>query len=89
MFLKFLLFIVLLNAYFIIHLFTGELTLHTYFELKKNIEKSRAEMNEVIAERHFLEKIIMRKDIDLEFLDDFAREKLGLSQADEFILTDQ
>ena len=64
-------------------------SIFTYFELKKNLENETMKLESLKKERYLLQnnvKKLKEKDLDLDYLDEIAREKHNLSKPDEYII---
>ena len=79
---------ILVNLYFIYHLFTGNLSIFNYFDFKKEIKEKENELQLVVSERKFLETILMKKEIDLDFAEEYIRQKTGFLRSNEIIVVD-
>ena len=78
----------LMFFYFSFHLVSGERGLLAYAKLKSEIDARGQENSELIEEKEFLAHRVlgMRADnLDLDLLEEVAREDLGYSKKDEVI----
>ena len=84
-YLLFLLFVM----YFIYHTFQGERGLFVWFNLKKTLIESEQFLQKLQAEREQLElrvSLLRSENLDLDILDERARDVLGFARDDEVIL---
>jgi len=76
-------------GYFAYHAIEGEHGLRSYFALKHQIELARAELGAAAAERRGIERRVaaLRPDsLDLDMLDERARQVLNLVHQDDFVI---
>lgn len=88
MFLKLFAILVFVNVYFVYHLLMGNFSIFNYFAFKKEIKEKEMELQLVVSERKFLETILMKKDISLDFAEEYIRQKTGFLRPDEIIVVD-
>jgi cell division protein FtsB len=80
---------VLVLAYFGFHTFHGQYGLGAEVRLERERERLTSELEEVREEREALETRAARlrpQSLDLDFIDELARQKLNVIRSDEVIL---
>lgn len=76
-------------GYFAYHAVEGDRGLRSYFALKKQIEAARETREVVVEERRAIEKRVAAlrpASLDLDMLDERAREVLNLVHEDDFVI---
>ena len=76
-------------CYFSYHLVEGDRGLFAYLKLQNDIRKAEAEYQITEMERERLEKrvkLLDSKNLDLDMLEERAREVLGLAHPDEVVI---
>jgi cell division protein FtsB len=79
---------ILLLSYFSYHLLSGERGLIALMELSKKVDDSRANLDQVVADRLRLEhrvSLLRDESLDLDLLDEQARRLLGYVGKDDVI----
>ncbi|TNE33868.1 MAG: septum formation initiator family protein [Alphaproteobacteria bacterium] len=80
---------ILIAAYFSYHLVEGDRGLFAYLKLQHQINKAEAEYQVTEMERARLEKrvsLLRPENLDLDMLEERAREVLGLAHPDEIVI---
>ena len=86
MFVRIIVLLVLVNVYFITHIFIGENCIQAYLRNKKDVASKQEILNDIIAERHELERILMQKHIDKDLLEEIVRKNMNLTSSNEVII---
>ncbi len=76
-------------GYFAYHATEGERGLRSYFALGHRIELARAERDMAVAERRMIERRVAALrpgSLDLDMLDERARQVLNLVHEDDFVI---
>ncbi|MEP3245915.1 MAG: septum formation initiator family protein [Sneathiella sp.] len=76
-------------CYFSYHLVEGDRGLFAYLKLQNDIRKAEAEYQIIELEKGRLEKrvkLLDRENLDLDMLEERAREVLGLAHPDEIVI---
>ena len=81
-------FILLLFVYFTYHTIIGNYSILSYFKLSEQLLEKKITLNKLNTKIESKNRKISRiKDnIDLDYLDELAREKLGYARADELVI---
>ncbi|WP_025898979.1 FtsB family cell division protein [Sneathiella glossodoripedis] len=79
----------LLVCYFSYHLIEGDRGLFAYLKLQQEISQEQAKLRLIEIEREKLEKrvnLLNPENLDLDMLEERAREVLGLAHPDELVI---
>lgn len=79
-------------SYFSYHLIEGDRGLFAYLKLQNEIQKSEAEFQITELEKNRLDKrvqLLNPENLDLDMLEERAREVLGLAHPDELVIYTQ
>jgi cell division protein FtsB len=81
--------IYLLVVYFIYHSLNGERGIFAYQRLSKDLENKKVALAKLNSEKNTLEnkaKLMSNGNIDIDMLDELARNKLGLAGKNEIVV---
>lgn len=82
-------FLILMISYFVYHSFNGQRGLFAYLSLKKELSEKNLELQKLKDERIALEhkvQLINPRTLDLDMLDEIARNSMGLISSDEKVI---